>query len=91
MFTFFVHSLSHPFPPGIDWETLHEQDPPKLDAYLPAITPDDKPLHAHDVRCWLLSFGVFESDDRQKADTQDRQGTKRPRDRESLYGYEAAG
>jgi len=40
---------SHPFFEGIVWDTLADQTPPKLDPFLPAISPDDKPLHAHDA------------------------------------------
>lgn len=48
---------AHPFFEGIVWETLGEQTPPKLDPFLPAISPDDKPLHAHDVRLWVNTPG----------------------------------
>lgn len=34
---------------GISWDSMEQQMPPKLEAYLPARGPDDKPLHAHDV------------------------------------------
>jgi hypothetical protein len=34
---------------GIDWANLHLLTPPRLEAFLPALRPDDKPLHEHDV------------------------------------------
>lgn len=34
---------------GIEWSTLHKQTPPKLDAFLPANNPEDRPLHATDA------------------------------------------
>jgi hypothetical protein len=40
---------------GIDWHSLHQQTPPKLEAFLPALNPGDKPLHEHDVS-QLVSF-----------------------------------
>lgn len=40
---------AHPFFAGVDWEHLHETTPPKLDAFLPARGPGDKPLHGDDV------------------------------------------
>ena len=39
---------AHPFFTGIEWESLHRQTPPKLDAFLPARTAEDQPLHGCD-------------------------------------------
>eukprot|EP00730_Choanoeca_flexa_P016555 TRINITY_DN7850_c0_g1_i1.p1 TRINITY_DN7850_c0_g1~~TRINITY_DN7850_c0_g1_i1.p1 ORF type:complete len:529 (+),score=85.81 TRINITY_DN7850_c0_g1_i1:72-1658(+) len=39
----------HPFFKGVDWQTLSDQTPPKLEAFLPAVNPGDKPLHEHDA------------------------------------------
>eukprot|EP01147_Barroeca_monosierra_P008816 gene8816-1181_t len=38
----------HPFFTGIDWDTLATQTPPKLEAYLPAINPGERGIHATD-------------------------------------------
>lgn len=39
---------AHRFFEGVQWDTLHLQKPPQLDAYLPPISADDKPLHGQD-------------------------------------------
>eukprot|EP00045_Choanoeca_perplexa_P015796 m.204067 g.204067 ORF g.204067 m.204067 type:complete len:551 (+) comp17083_c0_seq2:5218-6870(+) len=45
----FAPLKEHPFFTGIDWQTLPQQTPPKLEAFLPALNPGDKPLHEHDA------------------------------------------
>jgi len=34
---------------GIDWETLPSQKPPRLEAYLPAMSAEDVNIHETDV------------------------------------------
>lgn len=38
----------HAFFAGVEWETLHQQKPPQLDAYLPPKSADEKGLHGID-------------------------------------------
>ena len=42
---------AHPFWDGMpyDWQTLHSSTPPELDAYLPAIDPEEKALYRNTV------------------------------------------
>ena len=42
---------AHPFWEGMpyEWETLHSSTPPELDAYLPAISPEEKALYRNTV------------------------------------------
>lgn len=49
---------AHPFFESIVWENLHLQTPPKLTAYLPAMSEDDEDCYGN-VR---LSFAIFSSD-----------------------------
>eukprot|EP00049_Salpingoeca_infusionum_P018634 m.358068 g.358068 ORF g.358068 m.358068 type:complete len:524 (-) comp18030_c0_seq1:238-1809(-) len=40
---------AHPFFAGVDWDNLAQSQPPKLEAFLPAISEEDKPLHESDA------------------------------------------
>eukprot|EP00056_Hartaetosiga_gracilis_P010889 m.162531 g.162531 ORF g.162531 m.162531 type:complete len:130 (-) comp13407_c0_seq3:435-824(-) len=38
--------FEHPFFKSIHWDSLAQQQPPKLDAFLPSLTPGERGLHA---------------------------------------------
>lgn len=38
---------AHPFFESITWENLHQQTPPKLTAYLPAMSEDDEDCYGN--------------------------------------------
>lgn len=38
---------AHPFFESITWENLHHQTPPKLTAYLPAMSEDDEDCYGN--------------------------------------------
>jgi 3-phosphoinositide dependent protein kinase-1 len=38
---------AHPFFESIMWENLHQQTPPKLTAYLPAMSEDDEDCYGN--------------------------------------------
>lgn len=46
---------AHPFFESITWENLHHQTPPKLTAYLPAMSEDDEDCYGN--VSWLTSVG----------------------------------
>lgn len=49
---------AHPFFESIVWENLHLQTPPKLTAYLPAMSEDDEDCYGN----VCLSIALFSSD-----------------------------
>lgn len=38
---------AHPFFESVTWENLHQQTPPKLTAYLPAMSEDDEDCYGN--------------------------------------------
>ena len=46
---------AHPFFEGLDWDTLTQQQPPKLEAYLPAMSAEDKNIHETDAADEVLA------------------------------------
>lgn len=46
---------AHPFFESITWENLHHQTPPKLTAYLPAMSEDDEDCYGN--VSWLVYVG----------------------------------
>lgn len=48
---------AHPFFESISWENLHLQTPPKLTAYLPAMSEDDEDCYGN----VCVNFAIFNS------------------------------
>lgn len=48
---------AHPFFESITWENLHHQTPPKLTAYLPAMSEDDEDCYGNVSQCARAEMG----------------------------------